>query len=705
MPEFSKIKFKNDGTVLDLELEDFYTDSEQKSLLQDLAKNEDLFNDYRRAREETDEHTDDEGTQLSSEDDELDVWQRDHYCRDDLLIALDRCQSQDDVKALLELTEFYEQIKDDDAKVQNFRLLKAIKDTATERVITGSFDLKCKKDNGTCALAVKNLGGSSLNFAIQNDMSFVLTGGEKTLKHDQMLALMRFYDEMGLSVETADKDLMVEHADGKKTSFMEEYQSYINLRDLTKEELNSRLQKARADNNDELVAQLEYEQERRADNFEDLQDADDNQIPPANAPEHDLSDEEYAERTANYTNFTSYINAHEGVKNPSIYAAKKALIARSGIMRIDKKCIRKKRMPDGSYVIAFYDSESDLKADGKLGKDGVSKVTKKVAFRLYNSKPPCVGIYVPQGKKFETAYAKGALKALKEQGYNYFVVPNAVEFGGDAQGAFWEAAGDQLVCPRLKRGPDDKNGCEMGNDHLEKLLKAINDKNADDSMDVLLYKMRLVEELKAYNAWKRNSKIDDRIRALEGDIKYKNYSDNMKNLKDFAIDGINGANGKKWDKIDVACYYEAMARLTEGINRGYYTDKHGNKHPFPQGYNFLGDNLEFCKTFIEAQMRECRGEVVGAYIELLNKSKRENNIATAGNDLIGAYKRRFDQKAEDCQVCGSDAAKGIKVELTVRDVLNPPVTYNRSQNQFYTRALYRSVHAKHSLLPSRGGRH
>ena len=705
MAEFSRIKLINDGTVLgeeDLVLEDFYTDTNQLALLRDLATDESKFNEYLDAREETVEETGDNENYHSYDDSELDSWQQNSNCSKALREALEGCETPDDVNKLVGLTEFYDAIKGDKTKAKNFTLLKAIKDTAAEAELTGEFELSCNTDRKDCALAVKNLGGSGLYFSIKDDMSFVLTNDEKTLKNNQMLELVRFYDEMGLSVETAENGLMVEHTDGKKTNFMEEYQSYKNLRDLSPEEIDSKLQEARDKNDDDLVAKLEYEKERRIHDNEDLQNADDNQIPHP----QDEDDGKWDEKTAEHTSFQSYFNAHEGVKNPSIYAAKKALIARSGIMRIDKKCIRKKRMPDGSYVIALYDSESDLKADGKLGKDGVAKVTKKVAFRLYNTKPPKVGIYVPQGKKFETAYAKGALKALKEQGYNYFVMPNAMEFGGDAQGAFWEAAGDQLVCPRLKRGPDDNGGCDMGNDHLEKLLKAINDKNADDSKDVLLYKMRLAEELKAYNAWKKNSKIGDRISALEGDIKYKNYSDNMRSLKEFAIDGINGANGnKKWDKVDVACYYEAMARLTEGINKGYYTDKDGKKHPFPQGYNFLGDNLEFCKKFIETQMKECKGEVVGAYKELLNKSKKENNIATAGNELIDAYKRRFNQKAEDCQACGSDAAKGIKVDFPVRDVLNPPVTYNRSQNRFDTRALDRSVHAQTSRPPqSRGGR-
>ena len=478
MAEFSKIRFSNDGTVLgedDLVLEDFYKDPNQLALLRDLATDESKFNAYLHAREETDEETGGDENSQSDDNSELDSWQQDNKCSNDLLYALEDCETLDDVKKLVELTNFYNAIKDHETKVKNFTLLKAIKDAAAEADLTGDFELKCDPNKGTCVLAVKNLGGSGLNFSIKDDMSFVLTEGEKTLKHNQMLELVRFYDEMGLSVEAAEDDLMVEYANGDTTNFKEEYQSYRNLRNLTPEELDSKLQEARDNNNDDLVAKLEYEKERRIYDNEDLQNADDNQIPPANAPEHDLSDEKYAEKTANHTDFTSYINAHEGVKNPSIYAAKKALIARSGIMRIDKKCLKKRRMPDGSYVIAIYDSESDLKADGKLGKDGVSKVTKKVAFRLYNSKPPCVGIYVPQGKKFETAYAKGALKALKEQGYNYFVMPNAVEFGGDAQGAFWEAAGDQLVCPRLKRGPNDKNGCDIGNDHLEKLLKAIND--------------------------------------------------------------------------------------------------------------------------------------------------------------------------------------------------------------------------------------
>ena len=111
----------------------------------------------------------------------------------------------------------------------------------------------------------------------------------------------------------------------------------------------------------------------------------------------------------------------------SLKKMKDGIIARTGIMRTDKRCIKQRRMPDGSYVISLYASESDKLNDGKLDKDGVPMNKKRVSFRIYASTPPAtIGIYVPQGAKFETAFAKGALKSLKNCGYIFFVMPNAM---------------------------------------------------------------------------------------------------------------------------------------------------------------------------------------------------------------------------------------------------------------------------------------
>ena len=588
----------------------------------------------------------------------------------------------------------YQKIKGDDEKERKFKELYSLMDNMNQTEWSESDGQNiCRMDerDGVQTLRIKNLGGSGLDVALTDDSSFIIEK-DGTLTKAQVEAFARLFCDHGMNINSFSNvtDLKIVDEQGKEIgNFEQVFSSYVDEYN----QQNERLSNVAEDPSNQSFA---------------------------SGAQNDSGASETQNNDSNIkdVSFQHYIDAAEKDKKPSISASKKAILDRSGIMRINKRCIRQRRMPDGSYVISFYDSEADKRNDGKLDKDGIVQHKKKVGFRIYPTKPPKVGIYVPQGKKFETAFAKGALKALKSQGYNYFVVPSGIEFGGDAQGAFWEAAGDQLVCPRLKRYPDDPNGCDMGADHIAKVLKALNDKGADDSKDVLLFKMRLAAEVKAFNKRhndrdKENSELDNVVDKLEGDCKlYYFKNSTVTQVNDYISAGINGEYGEKWNQIDVACAYEAFARLTEGVYKGSYTDEKGNEHTFPEGYDYLkGGNNEFVEKFIKEQMEACRSDVIKTFEDKLSKggedidpnsedhdpekeadNRKNNQVKTAASETLTFYTDRIKSITKKCEASGSDYGKGIEMKHSPRAINAPAVSY--SNDHFNTGCLRRKAPQK-----------
>lgn len=554
--------------------------------------------------------------------------------------------------------EIFEHVKDDQSKKDEFeklfQLMSGISCSNFEKNGDENTSAIRFKD-GVLTLRINNIGGSGLNLAFTENNSFTIVDDDSITEH-QFYTFAKFFEENGLEIGDYNdfQNISIVNDEGKSIgSFEELHKKYLDnsvyegrtLEDLQQELASKEGYEEWLENNDkldELLSKLDNDPNnptlkkeinelrkkldcfhpalQRAIELKSLDDKFDNSDDISHDDENDdtkdtpSDDYDGSDRTddglgSGDNNFSEYLK--EGPKVPSIYAAQKALIARSGIMRIDKKCLKRKRMPDGSYVLAFYDSESDLRADGKIDpKTGLAKDTTKVAFRFYDSKPPRVGIYVPQGKKFETAYAKGALKALKEQGYNYFVMPNAVEFGGDGQGAFWEAAGDQLVCPRLKRGPNDKKGCDMGNDHLTKLLKAISDKNDGNEDDKWLYKMRLVEEINAYQSWQKkpNTALLESAKALTGDIKFHQWSSSI--LPDLDRKIQNGIDKEGWNAIDISCAYVAQKKIAEAIHNGVLSYKDESGKEVRVKFDYLNYDPAAIDAMFKAEMKAAEAGVI-----------------------------------------------------------------------------------------------
>ena len=660
MAEITPLRFKKDASWEgENELEEYYTDADKRAdLLKflgtpdgkggytfDRAKWESQQEEYKKlsteygdARKSYDDwvkEQDKKGLELKDyennpEFQKLDNAQKEAQAKLDKIFSGDMqaLLMTDAPEVALNFLQVYGEVEKHPELKEKFLALKEFADRMIENgwhPEDGKNQLQLQYREGQLLLRVNDLGGKGLNFAIKDDLSIVFTE-DKTLKRGQVEELARVFDKVGMEVDNfspTDKLKVVEDNDESKEvgSFENVFKSYSRAawKNMELEELR-RIQKENEDNGisnpalDDVIAQKTVEEEYAGQDYDaNGQTGQTSEIGGADAPSYEGNP------------FAEYLQEKD--KNISLRKMKEKIFARAGIMRINRRCISTRRMPDGSMVISFYGSEQDKMNDGKLDRDGIAQHKKKCAFRMWNTRPPRIGIYVPQGAKFETAYAKGALGALKGCGYNYFFMPPTAEFGGDAQKAFWEAAGDQLMCPLLK-SKDNPNGCDIGNDHLQVILKAIKDKDADDEKDVLLFKMRLIGQLQAYKEYKESkgekpsNKIGDTMSMLEGDIRMHYFKNSViPSLKKYINEG---ADNKGWTDVDMACAYAAVAKITQAVRQGYitYTDENGKV--VTEKYDYL--NPQKNKIAIDKMFAEEMGR---ARPEVINKIKQEYKNAGA----------------------------------------------------------------------------
>lgn len=604
--------------------------------------------------------------------------------RENIADDFDREQAQS-------IFDVYNKIKGDSTKEAKFKELYALMSdmNSAELAYDGNENktLLNEKD-GVQTLRIKNLGGSGLDLAITDDKSFIFEQGGLT--DWQVASFAKFFADHGMTPESFEgvKDLKVTNAKGEEIGTFEQvyasYTDYSQYEGKSAEELSKLLEgkegyaeymaaidrrgaiKALGNLTPELQAELkalnrqiatfepalvraqeqqQSQEEKGADiHASDNQQADDNQSRPQQqpSPQADNDDnKDYELPKGNeddlggYDNvsFNSYIEGAEKDKKPSLKTFKSTLGFRGGIMRVDKKCIRQRRMPDGSYVISFYNSEEDKLKDGKVDpKTGIAKHTKRCALRYYPGKPPTIGVYIPQGSKVEGGVAKGALGSLKNMGYKYFTMPPSFELGGEVFGAFMSAAGDQLMCPRLKRSADDTEGCDMGNDNLNQILKAMKDKDDGNDKELKLFKMRLVEEINSY--YKASDKLRDSAAMLAGDVKFDHWaSSTLPRLNRYIKNGTE----QGWNAVDVACAYAAQAKVAEAIHKGEltYADENGQEHRVK--YDYLAEKELAAKQddiidkMFKSEMRKAEPNVIAYFKQNCHAGSSEQSYDDEGN--------------------------------------------------------------------------
>ena len=604
--------------------------------------------------------------------------------RENIADDFDREQAQS-------IFDVYNKIKGDSTKEAKFKelyVLMSVMNSAEWAYDGKENKTLLNEKDGVQTLRIKNLGGSGLDLAITDDKSFIFEQGGLT--DWQVASFASFFADHGMTPESFEgvKDLKVTNAKGEEIGTFEQvyasYTDYSQYEGKSAEELSKLLEgkegyteymaaidrrgaiKAQGNLTPELQAELEAlnrqiatfepalvraqeQQQSQEEKGADIhasgnQQEDDNQSQSQqqSSPQTDNDDnKDYELPKGNeddlggYDNvsFNSYIEGAEKDKKPSLRTFKSTLGFRGGIMRVDKKCIRQRRMPDGSYVISFYNSEEDKLKDGKVDpKTGIAKHTKRCALRYYPGKPPTIGVYIPQGSKVEGGVAKGALGTLKNMGYKYFTMPPSYDIGGEVFGSFMTAAGDQLMCPRLKRSADDTEGCDMGNDNLNQILKGIKDKDEGNDKDLKLFKMRLVEEINSY--YKASDKLRDSAAMLAGDVKFDHWaSSTLPRLNRYIKNGTE----QGWNAVDVACAYAAQAKVAEAIHKGEltYADENGQEHRVK--YDYLAEKELAAKQddiidkMFKSEMRKAEPNVIAYFKENCHAGSSEQSYDDEGN--------------------------------------------------------------------------
>ena len=508
-------------------------------------------------------------------------------------------------------------------------------------------NLNLQYKDGQLLLRVDNLGGSGLKFAIKDDLSIVFTENQ-TLTKEQVQEFSKFFDDMGMSIDSftpTDKLKVVDDKDSGKEigSFEDIFKSYSRAawRNMDLEELR-RIQAENEKNGivnealDDVVAEKTIEEEYAGQDYDaDGQTGQTSEIGGTDAPSYEgnpFADE-----------------LQESDKNVRMSKMKGAIMDRAGIMGIHRRCITTRRMPDGSMVISFYGSEQDKMNDGKLDKDGIAKHTKKCSFRMWNTRPPRVGIYVPQGAKFEGGYAKGALGAMKACGYKYFEMSSAKEFGGDAFSVFLDAAGDQLMVPLCKRSKDDPKGCKLDADHWRIWAKAIDDAEKGSKKpyrEVLEAKMRAVGEIKAQLSWDtENDELKNMAKQFEGDVRMFYFQKNILSKFDKYIS--DGINNKGWNDIDTACAYKALAKVAEAVDNGHITCIGSDGKEQHIKYKYLNPDSNALDTMFVQQMALARPNVLK---EIENSYQRQTGVEVDANDdedTSTRYQTKFKQAVKE----------------------------------------------------------
>ncbi|MBE6445010.1 MAG: hypothetical protein E7019_03000 [Alphaproteobacteria bacterium] len=523
-----------------------------------------------------------------------------------------------------QIRNIYNSVKGDPEKLEKFKTLYSLMQEMNESswAKEGTInDYHLDNSSGKITLRIKNLGDSGLNVAFDENMSFVFENGGLTKQ--QLETFADFFEEHEMSIDSFDsvKDLKIIEDGEEIGTFEDVYKKYIESRQA--EEYKELTQ-----NTHEVVGSNGPDDERSAPGTRG-RIANDATGKINDGSTDTVDDDGKASFSAILANSDDKINDDMTFREMS-----KPIMARAGIARIDKKCCVRRRLPDGSYMIAWYGSETDKYKDCKIDpKTGIAQHTKKVAFILHKN-PPRIGIYLPQGAKFEGSYAKATLGTIKAMGYKYFKMPSAVEFGGDACGAFWEAAGDQLVCPLLKRSAND-DGCSIGNDDLTKLLKAMKEKNNLDESQEIEFKMRLVEELKHHTAYLRdtgnpNSSLETTMKGLEGDARFYHFSKSvLPNLDDKITEGVR--NGK-WNAVDIACAHKAQAEIIKAVEKGMITYTDSSGRTINQPYDYLHPDMSAINMMFECEMKKAEPEVIEWFKKNCKPGAVKDDDPTYGDD-------------------------------------------------------------------------
>lgn len=506
--------------------------------------------------------------------------------------------------------------------------------------------IKTGKDGSHLALlTMKNLGGLGLNFTIEDGRS-ILFDNNKPLTKAQVKAFYEFFKDQDFHISDFKglEDIKVvddNNPDKEIGSFEDAYLDNARA-DLDKMSLIELSKYAELHPDDsraqeELQRKLAQEEANGGDETGSLANVEPDES------QHQASGP-----------FAEGINSYFNSKTPNftMRGFKNAIYARAGIMRIDKRCMTTRRLPDGSLAICFYGSESDLRKDGTMDKDDVVRHTKKCMFVAHPGKPPVLGLYVPQGAKMETGYAKAMVGSLKKQGYPYIKIPSANVIGGDTFESLLKACGDQLAIPV---------GAPLGADHVKLLIKAAEEGDAKkaDIKDRLAWKMALIERLDEQLAESPNSEVQQDRDKMEGDVRFAQFSSKiMPDLEEYISSGVRGDFGERWNELDLAAAKIALGKVIEAVQNGQPVKYSGpdidqatgkpQEHIFKFDYLHRDNDANKAQvmSFFEATIQKEYPNVVNLFAKTVNSgtvSSSDDNESDDEKDDYDNSKNKIDK--------------------------------------------------------------
>ncbi len=553
------------------------------------------------------------------------------------------------------------------------------------------------------SLKVMDLNGTGLNFALNTNkasekpQSLVLTNDNSEMSEEQIRELARFFYKGGL---IKDSDTLNLPSDIKVMG-----DSNKSFREVFNEAFEA-----------ERTAQQHTETQERAELSSQ------NEEQPVSAAQESVRSNHvnngHMENGHVDDGYDRYLNDAPSLK-PSYGKMRDAMENRAGLMGFRREYLHWRRNLDGSMTMICYLNEADEVTDNELDKKGIQARKKSFAMKVHAGPPPAAWLYIEPGKEIKSGHAKMALKAFQTQGCRYFIPPKTTEIGGAGGSAIWKAAGSMGICPKLKCSDKDDGFVGFSNDNLQEMLKTPKEEDKLNPKDILLWKMRLVREVKNYVAYRESkgndeSKLSSAIASVEGDIKFSRFNASYKGVIDNYIrEQCSPDNPNRWTEADMASAVMASQELLRVIATG--KDKKGQSFD----YNYINENPERLIDFMVVKMAENRPTIDKMIDERYEVEKRTpkdpEDETTQGGSLKRAAQAILKESKENMQsyVDGlvGDYGESAKIEmkLPAGAALTEATRYRatpqsgQSINGQDRRQLY-NQHRRVPLSVERGGR-
>lgn len=542
------------------------------------------------------------------------------YARDEQFND-DFFQDKENDPVFSDVKKAYDDCKGDEKSLAEIREYAAIKDMMN---VNSFYQTKEDKNQAHVeinekqkpVLVIKNLGGTGLNFNIEEGKTVVFDKDAK-LTPSQVQELARFFYMQG--IETSGLDSFRFDEENKP----ETQDNQGNSRDFSEyfqENMDNVLLEQQAHRQDDTKENLWYGGQ-----------------PPKSSSQAIV---------------------------PSAWMMRDKVIARMPIAGEDKSLIETCRCGSGYYIYVYKNEEARDK-DGLIDNKGHVSHTKicGIYVDIINGVPNAQ-IYTPNGlvDKNTTRYAIEALKAV---GCTHVVPPGAMVISGAGLGEFLKNCGKTLMCPRvnppeftldaghIKDILDAMNGEDKLDDDEKNRFRAVLGKELQRQCNMEAYKKQYgkypdAEQLSEFVAKKNDySATNSSLEAKRKELLMGPQCDKLKDFTNSEIEafvkkGILGlSESEKWDAVDCIA---ALRAYDEFIGE-YIENKDKYSAYLPQKSDKL---LEIYKLKVEDNKKQAAKDIEKKLANNQNNGRNGNYTqANAINDVFGEAKTLLNYRIDD----------------------------------------------------------